>query len=178
MKANDVFPSKYISQKDLERPMVLTINTVVMEDLDGDHGVESKPIMYFREADSKALVVNKGNWTVCEEAYGEDSDGWVGKRIEIYADPNVMFGSKRVGGVRLRIPTAAPADNLGGKEPFSVTQLKVLIEARYAGKPEIVKVWCDKAGVAKVEDMPEAFAAMLVEKIREKAMKEPSDVAV
>jgi len=34
----------------------------------------------------------------------EDTDSWVGLRIVLYADPNISFGGKLVGGIRARAP--------------------------------------------------------------------------
>lgn len=33
---------------------------------------------------------------------GPDSDTWVGKRIELYADPTVKWGGKEVGGIKIK----------------------------------------------------------------------------
>lgn len=34
-------------------------------------------------------------------AWGDDATKWVGRRAELYGDPNVMFGRERVGGIRV-----------------------------------------------------------------------------
>ena len=33
--------------------------------------------------------------------YGRDTDKWVGQQVELYCDPDVMFGKERVGGTRI-----------------------------------------------------------------------------
>jgi hypothetical protein len=106
MKANDVFPSKYLKKDDAQKPLRLTVASVVIEDVSTDDGKEKRPVMHF-DGDHKPMIINRGNWTVLEEAYGDDSDDWEGKPVEVYVDPNVMFGSKRVGGLRVRIPEQA-----------------------------------------------------------------------
>ena len=35
------------------------------------------------------------------KAWGNDSDTWIGRRVELYRDDNVTFGKDKVGGVRL-----------------------------------------------------------------------------
>ena len=105
MKRSDAYPSKYVSKDDLTRPVSVTIQTVVIETLEGDDKKEDKPIMYFNE-EFKPFIVNSTNWNTIEEAYGLDSDEWVDHKIVLYHDPNVMFGKKKVGGVRVRIPGA------------------------------------------------------------------------
>lgn len=121
MKRGDAFPSQYVSKDDLPAPRVVTISDVQMVSLKGDNGDESKPAMYFSDF-PKPLLVNNVNWMSVEAEYGDDSDSWRGKRVELYVDPNVMFGSKRIGGVRIRMPSAggtrttgtAPAGNANG----------------------------------------------------------------
>jgi hypothetical protein len=41
--------------------------------------------------------------------HSEESDGWIGKQIMLYNDPNVMFAGKLVGGIRVR-PVNRPED--------------------------------------------------------------------
>lgn len=35
------------------------------------------------------------------EAWGDDATQWVGRRAALYGDPSIMFGSDRVGGIRV-----------------------------------------------------------------------------
>jgi hypothetical protein len=60
--------------------------------------------LLFSEDETKPMVCNNENWMTIEAMYGEDSDDWHGKRIELYNDPSVMFGKKRTGGIRVREP--------------------------------------------------------------------------
>ena len=106
MKRSEAFPSNYLSKDDVAAPLTATIAGVKPVVLKGENGDEQKPVMYFA-GEVKPLIVNNANWMTCEDLYGEDSDAWIGKSIEIYKDPNVMFGNKRVGGVRLRAPQQA-----------------------------------------------------------------------
>ncbi len=101
MRFNDLFPSNYLKKDDVTSPITTHIKAVNMAELDGDHGKESKPVISFQGC--KDMVLNKGNGTVLYEAYGEP-ENWPGKPVEIFVDPNVMFGGKRTGGLRLRVP--------------------------------------------------------------------------
>lgn len=110
MKRSDAFPSTYVGKDDLEQPTVLTIGNVVQEEIESDGTVKLKAVMHFTERDAKPWIVNAGNWMTIEDVYGEESDDWTGKRVELFVDATVMFGGKRVGGVRVRIPAGtAPA---------------------------------------------------------------------
>lgn len=103
MKMNDVFPSNYMKQDDAKQPITATIRDVVQEEINGDHGKEMKPVMRFNGA-VKPIILNKGNWSILSSMYGDDSDAWHGKTIELYVDPSVMYAGKRVGGIRVRLP--------------------------------------------------------------------------
>ena len=105
MKRTDAFPSSYLKQEDLPRPpgtMHATIEDVRTETMPSDDKAE-KPVMYFANGSTKPMVLNGGNWDLLEAAYGEDSDSWRGKPIELYVDPNVMYAGRRTGGIRVRI---------------------------------------------------------------------------
>jgi len=103
MKRSEAFPSKYMSKDDVKVPIRVIMISVGKEILSSDNGEESKPVLYL-DNDRKPLILNNINWMTIEDMYGDDSDSWKGKDIELYFDPTVMFGNKRVGGVRVRKP--------------------------------------------------------------------------
>lgn len=117
MKRSDVFPSSYIGKDDVQSPVIARIKEVIQEMVSGDDTKENKPVMHFADSNLKPMILNTTNWTVCEEAYGLDSDDWTGKPVEIYVDPSVMYAGKRVGGVRLRIPNGQAHSNIGALAP-------------------------------------------------------------
>lgn len=109
MKRSDVFQSKYLSQSDIMRPTQALIASITLETLGQGAEQEQKAVAHFSDHNLKSMVLNNANWMTLEEAYGDESDFWTGKRVEIYVDPSIMFGKKRVGGLRLRIPGGASA---------------------------------------------------------------------
>lgn len=113
MKRQDVFKSNYLAQTDVPSPIVATIAQVQLETLGTGADAEQKAVAHFLD-DLKPMVLNNFNWTVCEEAYGDDSDFWGGKKVEIYVDKSVMFGNKRVGGLRLRMPSTGATYSANG----------------------------------------------------------------
>ena len=62
---------------------------------------EKKGVLYFYE-DVKPFICNVTNGKTLKEAFGEDADNWIGKKIELYYDPKVKFGRDTVGGVRVK----------------------------------------------------------------------------
>lgn len=109
MKRSEAFPTKYLSKDDIHAPTIGVIERIVNETLGTGDDQEIKPIMYFSSGLPKPMVVNNTNWTNVEAVYGDESDNWIGKPIEVWVDPSVVYGGKRIGGLRLRAP--APAQN-------------------------------------------------------------------
>lgn len=135
MTANDLYPSKFLSKDDVPQPRIVTITKVSREELTGDGGKEWKAVIHFAEA--KSMVLNRINGTVLFEELGKTTDDWINKQIEIFVDPSVMMGGKRVGGLRLRpvakaAPAAPPQDQPNGY--WSLDQAKQ--EAAKAGITE------------------------------------------
>ena len=122
-KRSDVFQSNYLGQDDLGSPTVVVIHEAVMDKVKDDDGrPQDKLVLHFKADKLKPWIVNSTNWQTIEDSYGDDTDGWIGKPIEVYVDPNVMFGKKKVGGVRVRIPTgpaaASPKADTTGNTKF------------------------------------------------------------
>lgn len=107
MKRSQAFPSVFLAKDDLMNgPRIVTIKEVRMELVRGDGGEEEKPVMHFEPngTNTKPLILNNINWMTIEESYGDESDHWISKPLELFVDPAVMFGGRRVGGVRVRVP--------------------------------------------------------------------------
>ena len=69
-----------------------------------------RPLVYFENIE-KPLVLNTTNKNILVAALGKSPAGWLNASVGILVDPNVSFGGKIVGGVRLRVllPPAAAA---------------------------------------------------------------------
>lgn len=105
-KVSEMIVSKFLRKEDFDEDRVLTIRGVKLEDMPGDQG-DQKWVLYFRE-EPKGMALNITTIRVLEAAYGGDSDQWIGNRVMVYVDPNVSFGGKIVGGLRLRTPKNKP----------------------------------------------------------------------
>src|SRR5688572_16870977 len=101
MKMSDMFPANFLKKEDVPQPTRAVIARVTMEEVTGDTGKEMKATIHFDGDQLKPMILNKGNATTICESFGDDSDRWIGKTIEVYTDPGVMFGGKRVGGLRV-----------------------------------------------------------------------------
>ncbi len=104
-KTADMRESKFLKKEDVGKGALLTITGVSRLNV-AKEGVdpELKWAMSFKETD-KPLVLNATNIQICEHIYGsDDTDHWLGKALVLYTDPNVTFGGKLVGGIRVRAP--------------------------------------------------------------------------
>jgi hypothetical protein len=74
---------------------------------------EEKLVLTLASAQGRAwpreLVLNKGNATALQTAYGDDSDDWLGKPIELWAEMT-SFQGKNMPGIRLAATAAGTAE--------------------------------------------------------------------
>jgi hypothetical protein len=112
---NQMMPSKYLKKEDVPQPALVTIRSFSQDNVAQQGQPEEKKwIMHFEEFEN-GLVMNSTNLQLCAMALSsEETDDWLGKQVVLFADPNVSFGGKLVGGLRIRArrrpaPVVAPA---------------------------------------------------------------------
>lgn len=118
-KVSDMIQSKFLRKEDFDEDQVCTIADVKLEPMQGSN--DTKWCLYFREH-QKAMVLNTTTIRVLEQAFGEDSDDWRGKRVKVYVDPNVSFQGRIVGGLRLRPPSKAAAQPAPAPKPATADE--------------------------------------------------------
>lgn len=103
MRTADMVKSKFWRARDIEGqpPKTLLIADVTEELLGRGLHQDVKCFLWFSNS-PKGLQLNKSRVTLLEAAYGPDSEGWIGRRIQIYFDPTIEFGGRPVGGVGIR----------------------------------------------------------------------------
>ena len=101
-KLAEMLPSKFLKQADVPAPALVYLTRISKEQVNQENEPEEhKWVAHFREFD-RPLVLNTTNLNALSLIFGsEDSDDWRGECV-IYTDPNVSFGGKLVGGLRLR----------------------------------------------------------------------------
>lgn len=99
----DMIQSKFLRKEDFDEDQVCTIKDCKLEQVGKEESPEERWVLYFRERE-KGMVLNITTIRVLEQAYGGDTDHWIGNKVMVYVDPNVSFGGKVVGGLRLRMP--------------------------------------------------------------------------
>jgi hypothetical protein len=101
----DEFFGNYLKTEDIKEELTVTVKEVKAEDVGRPDDSQRKLVVYFDELD-KPLVANKVNSeALADVANSREIEDWVGTRIVLYVDQNVMFAGKRVGGIRIRVPS-------------------------------------------------------------------------
>jgi len=101
MDSDKLFGS-YIKTDDVKEPVETEIVGVKIGTFGSEHDSEQKLLVSFKGFD-KPLVLNKANQESIKAIVGSaETDDWIGAKMVLFTDPNVMYGGKRVGGVRVR----------------------------------------------------------------------------
>lgn len=102
---NSMKSSKFLKRDEVGRGLLVTISLVRQENVAKEGAPEElKWCAHFNETE-KPMVLNWINLqTIAKIANDEDSDNWGGAMIVLYDDPNVSFGGKITGGIRIRAP--------------------------------------------------------------------------
>lgn len=116
-KISEMLPSSYLKQTDFdEAGFIVTVATISQKNVArDDEAPEMKWIVYFQEFE-KGMVLNSTNIQALAKACGsDDTDDWAGKQVVVYVDPNVGYGGKTTGGLRIKryaqaqAPKSAPS---------------------------------------------------------------------
>jgi hypothetical protein len=102
--ARDFVGGTFIKKEDLAAgPQRFTIQGVSKTTFEAKNGQPAEDVLQL-ELDERQFSLNKTNIKILIGAHGGKTDGWIGKSVILYIDPNVMFGGRLVGGVRVQIP--------------------------------------------------------------------------
>jgi hypothetical protein len=106
MRANQAYPKKYLASADVkERPRVAVIAHLAQEEVGkGDEAAE-KWVLHFEDG-VKPIVLNRTNWEILEDAFG-DSDDWPGHKVKIKC-ARTLFQGKMTDCIRLEAIKPAP----------------------------------------------------------------------
>lgn len=102
---HDLKESRFITQHDVEPPVLVTIKS--FEEINvAKPGAEEEYrwCIWFKEFD-KPMTLNSTNGQILALIIGsEELNDGIGQNIVLYRDPNISFGNKLVGGIRIRAP--------------------------------------------------------------------------
>lgn len=101
--------SKFLTRADVGRGQLVTIDQLTQENVAKEGAPEElRYCLWFKECE-KPMVLNSTNGQIIAKiANSEETDTWPGTKVVLYDDPNVSFGGKLVGGIRVRAPRNQP----------------------------------------------------------------------
>ena len=106
MLMKEMYPKKFVVPADIPKTVVWTVDRVEYATMpNGD----VKPVVFFEE-EEKGVIANVTNCTVVALEHGDDTDKWIGKKLEIHTPP-VTFNNVTKPAIRFRIPTG-PNDDI------------------------------------------------------------------
>jgi hypothetical protein len=95
MKMTELYPSRFLSADDLDGEVPVTIASIKFEKMkDNDGNEQDKPVLFFLKTE-KGLVLNKTNAKRIAEIHGDETDGWIGKKITLYQESVTAFGETK-----------------------------------------------------------------------------------
>jgi len=115
--------SKWLKKEDVaqldEEQRIVTVEVVVEEQV----GDDIKPVVYFKGIDKGWAINMTGLEALAEMAESQDTEDFIGVRVEIYVDPDVRYAGKRVGGIKIRVvplrkSPKEPGDDFDDSIPF------------------------------------------------------------
>lgn len=107
---NQLKESRFLKKEDCGPGILVTIKDCVQENVGmEDQPEELKWVLQFQE-NPKMLTLNATNAQIIASVCGSEiTENWIGHKIVLFDDPNVMFKGKRTGGVRARAPKGQAA---------------------------------------------------------------------
>ncbi len=104
-KLDEMFPSKFMKASDIDQDYEVTIVEVSTDTVGQGDQAEEKYIVHLDEFD-KGFVLNKTNAGLIAAQYGNDTDGWIGKKIVLTVE-DVSYQGKSVPAIRVKRPARA-----------------------------------------------------------------------
>ena len=95
------FFGNFLKVQDIKGDIEVEVEKVEVRKVGREDDAENKPVVMFKGLD-KGLALNAVNASALAEIAGDDYTAWAGVKCVLYVDPNVMYGGKRVGGVRIK----------------------------------------------------------------------------
>lgn len=99
------FKGEHLAAADFTRPITLRIKRITQKKIAEGKGKKEKLTIYLEKLNGQP--VDRG-WLPAKTAcaclggmFGREAKGWKGKRVTLYRDPDVRFGTDVTGGIRV-----------------------------------------------------------------------------
>src|SRR5271155_6117375 len=114
MRTADVFKSAWVSVADLKgREVTVRIESCDFEEVGPEK--EEKAVLTVKGAE-KRLILNRTNWDVLVQAFGDESDRWPGGEIVLYPG-EARYNGKVMPALRIRVTPQAKAAHSAAAPP-------------------------------------------------------------
>lgn len=138
---DQLYPGRFLKSGELlGEKRTFTIETVEIDELEGEKGKKIQGVISFKETKMQ-LLLNKTNGQCIKAMFGKKLSAWEGKRITLYPDL-VRFGPDMVDGIRIWGSPDIPRNieaivSLPRRKPTTMTMHLVMLEqlARSPGMP-------------------------------------------
>jgi len=101
MNKNDVFPPTYFKAANLPEPITRKIVSATMEVMKNFHGQNERKLVIGFADEGRRLVMNRTNFDALAALHGPDTEQWLGKSVQLYAD-KIRVSGRSVDTVRVR----------------------------------------------------------------------------
>jgi len=151
MKIDALYPSKYVKSDDFPagKRVSVVIRSVSLEDLGNG---ETKPALWFLNK-TKAAILNKTNALILEVSLGSETDNWIGKTIELFAEQK-SFQGRLVQGISMAVPAQAAAPPPKKKTKAVIAAEAAQATALQAAENEAQQLSGEAQEAAEFDDIP------------------------
>lgn len=122
---NDILASKWLAITDLPQEGIdLQILNVTQEQI--GEMLEDKLAIHLN-AGYKPMLCNRTNMRILASLFGPQTQGWIGKTVNVFNDPSVSYAGRMTGGIRIRparSPQNQPHNNLPAAPKASAQQYR------------------------------------------------------
>lgn len=99
MKVSDIYGSKFLKSEELKgKPITTVIEDAEVEEVKGQDGTIRPRIILQLKDVAKRLIINATNAGNMSEAFGDDTDEWIGRTIKVGVH-KVLYAGKKVDGI-------------------------------------------------------------------------------
>jgi hypothetical protein len=101
--------AKYLKKEDIPSPIDTSILWTKEEEVTAPgKGTDTKVVLYFDGLKKGLVLIATNAETLLEITGTEDYEQWVDTPVQLYVDPDVTYGGKKIGGIRIRKPISRP----------------------------------------------------------------------
>lgn len=111
MRISETYTGNYFRASDFNQPRTFVVEAVSSVSFDDSQ----KPVVHLF-GEKQRLALNKSNAFTLADAFGDETDGWIGKQIQVFAAPTFYQG-KPVKGICVQ-PVTSPegVEHLGASD--------------------------------------------------------------